>query len=112
MILIIQLSGIILFVVWSFRRFTALSAAISVVMSLTTGFALAETEAVLPEFLSRIEASALFAGADSYGPLNEDTPVVPLLKGGETVGWAFVTTDFVGTTGYSGKPINTLLAVD
>jgi transcriptional regulator of nitric oxide reductase len=31
----------------------------------------------------------------------------PVLKGGETIGWAFITSDFVGTTGYSGKPIHT-----
>ncbi len=38
--------------------------------------------------------------------------VAPLLSGGEEIGFVFVTSDFVGTTGYSGKPIHTMVAVD
>ncbi|MEX3007848.1 4Fe-4S binding protein [Hoeflea sp. TYP-13] len=44
--------------------------------------------------------------------MRQDIPVAPVLKGGETVGWAFLTSDFVGTTGYSGKPIHVVAAVD
>ena len=40
------------------------------------------------------------------------SPVAPVLKGGETVAWAFLTSDFVGTTGYSGKPIHVVAAID
>lgn len=39
-------------------------------------------------------------------------PVAPILVGGEAVGYAFVTSDFVGTTGYSGKPIHVMAAID
>ncbi|HRV64696.1 MAG TPA: 4Fe-4S binding protein, partial [Albidovulum sp.] len=39
-------------------------------------------------------------------------PVAPVLKDGETIGWVFITSDFVSTTGYSGKPIHTMVAVD
>jgi hypothetical protein len=28
------------------------------------------------------------------------------------IGWAFITSDFVGTTGYSGKPIHIMVALD
>ena len=38
-------------------------------------------------------------------------PVAPILKGSETIGWVFLTSDFVGTTGYSGKPIHVVVAV-
>jgi NosR/NirI family nitrous oxide reductase transcriptional regulator len=69
-------------------------------------------EPVLPQFLDKVPASELVAGADAYGPVQADTPVAPVLKGGETVGYAFITSDFVTTTGYSGKPIHTLVAVD
>jgi len=69
-------------------------------------------EPVLPTYLSKVAASELVAGADGYGPVKADTPVAPILKGGETIGWAFVTSDFVSTTGYSGKPIHTLVALD
>lgn len=69
-------------------------------------------EPVLPQFLDKVPAGDLVSGADSYGPMPDDPPVAPVLKGGEIVGWAFVTSDFVSTTGYSGKPIHTLVAVD
>lgn len=69
-------------------------------------------EPVLPQFLGNTAAAELVAGADGYGPVQADPPVASVLKAGETVGWAFVTSDFVSTTGYSGKPIHTLVAVD
>jgi len=72
----------------------------------------AVAEPVLATYLPKVAASDLMAGADAYGPIRQDAPVAPVLKGGETVGWAFVTSDFVSTTGYSGKPIHTLVAVD
>lgn len=69
-------------------------------------------QSVLPEWLGKVPAAELVPGADGYGPIREDLPAAPVLKGAETIGWAFVTSDFVGTTGYSGKPIHTLVAVD
>ncbi len=69
-------------------------------------------EPVLPTYLSKVPASEMVQGAESYGPVKADVPVAPILKGGETIGWAFITSDFVSTTGYSGKPIHTLVAVD
>jgi NosR/NirI family nitrous oxide reductase transcriptional regulator len=65
----------------------------------------------LPSFLSDVPAATLVDGADAYGPMHSDLPVAPVLRGGETVGWAFITSDFVGTTGYSGKPIHVMVAV-
>jgi NosR/NirI family transcriptional regulator, nitrous oxide reductase regulator len=69
-------------------------------------------EPVLPQFLDKVPAGTLVAGADAYGPVQTDPPVAPVLQGGKTVGHAFITSDFVSTTGYSGKPIHTLVAVD
>ncbi|WP_296762655.1 NosR/NirI family protein [Sediminimonas sp.] len=69
-------------------------------------------EPVLERFLSEVPASDLVSGADGYGALHADHPVAPVLKDGARIGWAFVTSDFVGTTGYSGKPIHTMVAVD
>jgi NosR/NirI family transcriptional regulator, nitrous oxide reductase regulator len=69
-------------------------------------------EPVLPQFLSDVPAASLVADADGFGPMQADAPVAPVLKGTETVGWAFITSDFVSTTGYSGKPIHTMVAVD
>jgi NosR/NirI family nitrous oxide reductase transcriptional regulator len=77
---------------------------------LTAFPALAESE--LAKYLPDVSAADFVEGANAFGPIREDTPVAPVLKGGETVGWAFITSDFVSTTGYSGKPIHTLVAVD
>lgn len=67
---------------------------------------------LLTRFLRDLDPSELYPNADSFGPVHRDLPVVPLLGGGETVGWAFLTSDFVSTTGYSGKPIHIIVAVD
>jgi len=72
----------------------------------------AAADSILETLLPKVTAAELVAGAEGFGPLREDAPAVPVLKGGETVGWAFITSDFVSTTGYSGKPIHTMVAVD
>jgi len=77
-----------------------------------TALANAALAADLPRFLTEIEAADLAPGATGFGPLREDAPVAPILKGDETIGWAFLTSDFVGTTGYSGKPIHVVAGVD
>lgn len=66
---------------------------------------------VLPEFLNRVPAAKLVEGATAYGAMRADSPVAPIFKDGEMLGHAFVTSDFVGTTGYSGKPIHVMVAV-
>ncbi|MEZ5776959.1 MAG: 4Fe-4S binding protein [Paracoccaceae bacterium] len=72
----------------------------------------AHADSVLSKYLPEVEANVLAPGADTFGEIRDDMPVVPLLKGDEAIGWAFMTSDFVGTTGYSGKPIHTMVAVD
>ncbi|WBU58954.1 NosR/NirI family protein [Paracoccus albus] len=66
---------------------------------------------VLSTYLEQVPAAELLPGADGYGPVRDDLPVAPVLSGANTVGYAFITSDFVGTTGYSGKPIHTMVAV-
>lgn len=81
-------------------------------IALTGNTATAQAQSpYLPAFLSEVPAATLVEGADAYGPIRSDLPVAPVLRGGETVGWAFITSDFVGTTGYSGKPIHVMVAV-
>ncbi len=72
----------------------------------------AVADTVLSKYVTEVSASTLVPGADGFGTPREDVAVAPVLKGGDTIGWAFVTSDFVGTTGYSGKPIHTMVAVD
>lgn len=91
------------------RRMLAIVALLSGLIATST--ATAQTP-VLPAFLDEVAPSTLVAGADAFGAIRPDMPVAPVLKGGETIAWAFITSDFVGTTGYSGKPIHVMVAVD
>ena len=72
----------------------------------------AAAEPFLSKYLADVASADLVAGANSFGAIREDVPVAPVLKDGETIGWVFITSDFVSTTGYSGKPIHTMVAVD
>ena len=83
---------------------------IAVVACLLAFPATAESS-LIEKFLAELPASSLVDGADSYGAVRTDVPVVPVLRDGETVAWAFLTSDFVGTTGYSGKPIHVVAAI-
>jgi NosR/NirI family nitrous oxide reductase transcriptional regulator len=81
-----------------------------VLSAMVAGGAAAQT--VLSQYIDDVPAGELVSGADGFGPIRDDLAVAPVLSGGETVGWVFVTSDFVGTTGYSGKPIHTMVALD
>jgi len=65
----------------------------------------------LATFLPDLDPAKLAEGADGFGPVRDDVAVAPVLHGDETIAWAFLTSDFVGTTGYSGKPIHVVAAV-
>ena len=70
------------------------------------------SQPVLAQFLPQVAPSDLVEGADAWGRIREDVPVAPVMKDGTEIGHVFITSDFVGTTGYSGKPIHTMVAID
>ena len=72
----------------------------------------AAAESFLAKLMPDVEVGELVEGADAFGATHPDIPAVEVLSGGERIGWAFVTSDLVSTTGYSGKPIHTMVAVD
>ncbi|GHF03384.1 FMN-binding protein [Aliiroseovarius zhejiangensis] len=86
-----------------------LRAMVVILAGIVAGEANAES---LANFLPDLSPADLAEGADAFGPIREDVPVAPVLKGSETVAYAFLTSDFVGTTGYSGKPIHVVAAID
>ncbi|MEO9777790.1 MAG: 4Fe-4S binding protein [Sedimentitalea sp.] len=90
----------------SLLKFMAMLAAL-----LLSGLPVA-ADTVLSKLLPDLTASELGDGADSFGDIHPDIPVVQVLKAGNGIGWAYVTSDFVSTTGYSGKPIHTMVAID
>ncbi|WP_176248759.1 NosR/NirI family protein [Sulfitobacter sp. HGT1] len=69
-------------------------------------------DTILSKLLPDLNASELVEGADGFGSIHPDIPVVQVLQGTERIGWAYITSDFVSTTGYSGKPIHTMVAID
>ena len=86
------------------------AAAISAIMMIAG--AAAQDEPLVKQYIADIQANELVPGATGFGELRPDIPVVPVLRDAETIGWAFLTSDFVPTTGFSGKPIHILMAVD
>lgn len=65
----------------------------------------------LPDFLSKIQASEIFPGADRYGKPEGKPMVARAYKGDEQLGLVYITTDAVNTRGYSSKPIDTMVAL-
>lgn len=91
--------------VWFYH---ARALALLLMCAMAAGMAKADT---LASFLPKLDPSRFANGADGFGPIRQDIPVAPVLRAGETVAWIFLTSDFVGTTGYSGKPIHVVAAL-
>ena len=60
---------------------------------------------LLIRFVGAGEPASLNPDADSFGNYHETISAIELLGAGKRIGWAFLTSDYVSTTGYSGKPI-------
>lgn len=72
----------------------------------------AHAEPLVQTYIAEVPVGDVVPGAEQYGQPDPDLPVVPALRDGQTVGYVFLTSDFVETTGYSGKPIHTLVGID
>jgi NosR/NirI family nitrous oxide reductase transcriptional regulator len=72
----------------------------------------AAESAELGRFLKGLQPSEIFPGADRLADLEGSPPVASAYRGGEHMGFVFLNSDVVNATGYSGKPIHVLLAMD
>ncbi len=72
----------------------------------------ASAQSRLADFLSKVSPADLAVGADRFGSPEGTPPTVPIFKGGALVGYAYLNSDVVDATGYSGKPIHILVAID
>ena len=77
---------------------------------LAAGVAHAGSE--LPRFIDAISPEEIFPGADRLGSPTGDPLVAPAYQQGQQLGFVFLTSDFMNTTGYSGKPIHQLVSMD
>ena len=66
----------------------------------------------LPRFLDAIQAQEMFPDADRIGSPTGEPLVAPVYNNGKQLGFVFLTSDYVNSTGYSGKPIHQLIAID
>jgi NosR/NirI family nitrous oxide reductase transcriptional regulator len=64
------------------------------------------------EFIGKAAPAELVPGADSFGAPEGDPPLVPVVRGGERIGYVFLNSDFANAVGYSGKPIQILVGID
>ena len=93
---------------------TGLRSIFAILLSILTGvlvLAGAAAASDLQRFLPDLEPSEFHADATGFGSIREDIPVAALLNGSENIGYVYLTSDFVGTTGYSGKPIHVVAAI-
>ncbi|MCB1387342.1 MAG: regulatory protein NosR [Nitratireductor sp.] len=86
--------------------------AVLIAFAAVLGAGTASAAPLIAKFIHEVELSEIVPGADALGGLREDIPVYEARKGGEVAGYVFLTSDFVTTTGYSGKPIHVVMGVD
>ncbi|TCS63987.1 NosR/NirI family nitrous oxide reductase transcriptional regulator [Varunaivibrio sulfuroxidans] len=65
----------------------------------------------LAAFLPKIQIKTFFPGADRIEIVKDTPPVAAVYGGGKKLGYVFLNSDFVDSTGYSGKPIRILIAI-
>ena len=72
----------------------------------------AQKKSELPRFLKNISSQKIFPNADKLGKPIGSPLVAPVYEKGKQVGLVFLTSDYVNTIGYSGKPIHQLVSID
>src|SRR5579875_1383757 len=66
----------------------------------------------LAQFIARAQPADVFPDAERIGSIEGQPPAAPAFKGGRLLGYVYLNSDVVNSTGYSGKPIRILIAVD
>ena len=66
----------------------------------------------LGKFLEHLQPVDIDPEATAFGPIEGRPTVAPLQKDGKLVGYAFLNSDVVDATGYSGKPIHIVIGLD
>ena len=92
--------------------FSVLTLLLTTLWSSPATAAAGKPEYELSRFTAAMKAAGVFPGADQFGNMLGEPPVTEILSGGELIGYVFLNSDFVNSTGYSGKPIHQLIAID
>lgn len=78
----------------------------------TAAFAQAPAASHLSDFLNKISLTDFFPDADRLGPTGGNPPAAPVYKGDQLLGYIYLNSDVVDSTGYSGKPISIVIGID
>jgi NosR/NirI family nitrous oxide reductase transcriptional regulator len=81
-------------------------------LGLHAAVVMAATNYALTRFTASMAPQEAYPGADRLGEPSGAPPVVKAFRGGEAIGYVFLNSDFVNSTGYSGQPIHQLIAID
>ena len=98
---------------WKRWRARVSSVVVTLLFMITVPAGLAAAQDGGRRTLSAAELDAVFPGAQAAGPF-EGQPAAAAVRGadGRLAGYVFSTFDTVGSTGYSGKPLDVLVGVD
>jgi NosR/NirI family nitrous oxide reductase transcriptional regulator len=66
----------------------------------------------LADFLKSVPPAELVDGAERFGAPEGTPPMAPIFAGERLLGYAYLNSDVVDATGYSGKPIHIVIALD
>ncbi len=66
----------------------------------------------LASYILKFSPADFFPEADRFGPPQGNPPIVPTYRGDRLQGFVYLNSDFVNSTGYSGKPIRLLVGID
>jgi len=72
----------------------------------------AQTPSRLHDFLTPATLAEIFPSARRFDPTEGDPPVSAAHDGDKLLGYVYLTSDVVNSTGYSGKPIRILVGID
>ncbi len=72
----------------------------------------ADTGAHLQDYLGQVKPEEIFPGADNFAPPEGNPPAAAAYKGHQPLGYVYLNSDVVDSTGYSGKPIRILVGID
>ena len=72
----------------------------------------ADTGAHVQDYLRQVTPEEIFPDADNFGPPEGTPPAVAAYKGHQPLGYVYLNSDVVDSTGYSGKPIRILVGID
>ncbi len=66
----------------------------------------------LGRFLSPENLARVYPGADNAGETGGQPPSAPVFRDSKLIGYAYLTSDVINSTGYSGKPVKILVGFD